>query len=224
MKRSLRLPALILFCALLFWWLRLHRRIESKSTPSAAPIFISVPPKLVPFRTAGGTLHTNGFTKTEILQKETGSWFGTTSSNIRLNATYRYDIELRSKDWNIFIDDTRHVAFVIAPGIHPQIPVSVDSRSVEEWTTSGWGRFDKWNQLQALRKETSPYLERQSQSIGYIEVARGQARITVEEFAADWLLKSRGWPEHSERFVKVYFADEPDIPFPEHQSLKDFLP
>jgi hypothetical protein len=37
------------------------------------------------------------------------------------------------------------------------------------------------------------------------------ARQTVEEFVADWLLKQRGWPEHSDRFVKVYFADEPDI-------------
>ena len=28
----------------------------------------------------------------------------------------------------------------------------------------------------------------------------------------------------SERFVKVYFSDEPDIPFPNGKSLKDFLP
>ena len=27
----------------------------------------------------------------------------------------------------------------------------------------------------------------------------------------DWLLKSRGWPEDSVRFVKVYFADEPAV-------------
>ena len=85
-------------------------------------------------------------------------------------------------------------------------------------------RLDKWNQLQALRKETSPYLKTQTPSTGYIEFARGQARLTVEEFVADWLLKQRGWPTGSERFVKVYFADEPDIPFPEHKSLKDFLP
>jgi hypothetical protein len=48
--------------------------------------------------------------------------------------------------------------------------------------------------------------------------------MTVEEFVADWLLKSKGWPEHSERFVKVYFADEPEFPFPGKKSLKDFLP
>ena len=46
----------------------------------------------------------------------------------------------------------------------------------------------------------------------------------VEEFVADWLLKSKGWPASSERFVKVYFADELNIPYPAGKSLKDFLP
>jgi hypothetical protein len=221
MKHSLKLfVAGILAGALLFggWWI--YRRSQFGHTGAmSAP-----PPELVPFRTAGGTLHTNGFTKTETLQKETGSWLGTTSSSIRFNATYRYDIELRSKDWNILIDDARHVAFVVAPPFRPQLPVAVNSQSVEEWTQSGWGRFNKWDHLQALRRETSPSLEKLAASNGYIEVARGQARLTLEEFVADWLLKSRGWPKDSERLVKVYFADEPDIPFPEKKTLKDFLP
>jgi hypothetical protein len=50
------------------------------------------------------------------------------------------------------------------------------------------------------------------------------ARISVENFVAGELLKSRGWPRDSERFVKVYFAEESDIPFPEQRSLRDFLP
>jgi hypothetical protein len=178
----------------------------------------------VPFRTPGGTLQTNGFRKTEVLRKQTGSWRGTTSSAIQLTAIYRYEIELRSKDWNIYIDDARHVAFVVAPAFRPQLPVAVDSTSVYEWTESGWGRFDKWDQLQALRREVSPSLQRQATSPGYIEVARGQARMTMEEFVADWLLKHRGWTDRSERFVKVYFADEPDVPYPANKSLKDFLP
>ena len=219
MKLAFKLFTLIVVCALLYWWLRPDHRTESGRAGSSSP-----PPELVPFRTPGGTLHTNGFLKTETLHKETGSWMGTTTSSIRLNATYRYDIELRSKDWNILIDDARHVAFVISPPFHPQLPVAVDSRSVLEWTQSGWGRFDKWDHLRALRREISPHLEKLATSDGYIEVARGQARITVEEFVADWLLKSRGWPKDSEHFVKVWFADEPDIPFPENKSLKDFLP
>ena len=67
-------------------------------------------------------------------------------------------------------------------------------------------------------------MERLATSPGYREVAPGQARITVEEFVADWLLKTRGWPRGSERFVKVYFADESEIPFPEKRTFKGFLP
>lgn len=219
MTLSFRFCALLLLCALLYWWWHVDRRTGSDGPGPKSP-----PPELVPFRTAGGTLHTNGFRKTEILHKATGSWFGTTSSSIRLHAIYRYDVELRSKDWNILIDDARQIAFVVAPAFRPQLPVAIDSRSVEDWTQSGWGRFDKWDHLRALRRETSPYLESLAGSPGYVALARGQARLTVEEFVADWLLKSRGWPKDSERFVKVYFADEPDIPFPDKKTLKDFLP
>lgn len=218
MKLMFKLCALILVSTLLYWWLRGNGRVESGHARLMSP-----PPQLVPFRTAGGTLHTNGFMKTEMFHNETSTWLGTTSSSIRLNATYRYEIELRNK-WNILIDDTRKLAFVIAPPFRPQLPVAVDSGSVVEWTESGWGRFNKWEHLGALRRETSTHLEKLAMSIGYIEVARGQARITVEEFVTDWLLRTRGWPEHSECFVKVYFADEQEIPFPDNKSVKDFLP
>ena len=193
------LLVLLLIATVLLWW---SARQESRTSGSGGPP--SPPAMLVPFRTPGGILHTNGFVKTEVLRKDTGSWRGTTSSEIRLNATYHYEIQLRSQ-WNIYLDKTRHVAFIVAPTFRPQLPVAVDSRSVYEWTESGWGRFDKWDQLEALRREVSPWLERLATSPGYREVARGQARITVEEFVADWLLKSRGWPRNSETFRESVF-------------------
>jgi len=69
-----------------------------------------------------------------------------------------------------------------------------------------------------------PWLERLAASPGYREAARGEARVTVEEFVADWLLKERGWPRDAQRFVKVYFVDESEIPFPARRTLQDFLP
>lgn len=179
--------------------------------------------RLEPFRTPGGTLHTNGIVKTEELRKETESWRGTTSSIIRLDATYRYDIELRA-DWNIHIDDARKLALVIAPPYKPQLPVGVDSRSIEERTSSGWGRFDKWEHLQALRKEISPYLASKANSRSYLDLARGDARRTVEEFASDWLTRNGRLPADANYVVKVYFADEDNIPLPRNTTLKDFLP
>ena len=209
---------IIIILALILGYRHLHR--QSRSSPAR---HFSPPAELVPFHTPGGTLQTGGFSRTETLHKETSTRLGTTSSSIRLTANYRYEIELRGQ-WNILIDDTRKVAFVVAPTFKPQLPVAVDTLSLHESTSSGWGRFNKWQQLQSLRQDISPTLEALAASIGYMEVARNQARITVEEFVSDWLLKNRGWPENSEHFVKVYFADEANIPFPENKSLKDFLP
>ncbi|HET6410178.1 MAG TPA: hypothetical protein VFG14_19970, partial [Chthoniobacteraceae bacterium] len=162
----------------------------------------------VPFRVAEGTLHTNGFIKTEILQKETGSWLGTTSSSIRLNATYRYDIELRSKDWNIYIDDARRVAFVIAPPFRPQIPFTERTgmdglrlgpvRQVGEPPSPAPGnvalprKAGREQRLHRGRPRTGP-----PRSRGIRGRLAPHAMGLAGAFGA---------------LVKVYFADEPDIP------------
>ena len=212
--------ALILCPALFCCWLWLCGKPKGKHTEAeTSPTQV----QMVAFRTKGGSLQTNGFTKTEIFKKSKGSFLGTTASEIRLDATYRYEIELRS-NWNIYIDDKRNLAFVIAPALRPQLPVAVDSKSVYEATSSGWGRFNKWGQLQDLRKETSLQLKELAQSPAYMEASRVKARVTVEEFVIDWLLKNRSWPHDVKPFVKVYFADDQDIEFPEKTCLKDFLP
>lgn len=156
--------ALVIVCALLFWWLRPGFSSSEQQPDPRDPVGIG---RLEPFRTPGGFLHTNGIIKTEELRKDEGSWRGTTSSAIRLDATYRYDIELRS-NWNFYIDDARKTALIVAPLYKPQLPVAVDSETVREWTSSGWGRFDKWEQLQALRQEISPFLAARARSKAYM--------------------------------------------------------
>ena len=218
MKFTLKILSLILFYAIFWCWHQRGQGDEVKHV-EAAPL----PSLIIPFRTAGGTLTTNGFSKTEIFNKDSGSIRGTTSSEIRFTATYRYEIELRQK-WNIQIDDVRHLAFVVAPPIRPQLPVAVDSKTVFERTSSGWARFDKWENLEQLRKETSRHLEKLAESPAYIEAAKAKAKVTVEEFVTDWLLKQRSWPKDIKPFVKVFWADEQNIPYPDNTTLKDFLP
>ena len=173
--RKLSLPvvpvsflALVIIGALLYGWLRPPG--EGVAPRPEGTVGVG---RLEPFRTPGGALHTNGFVKTEELRREDGSWRGTTSSAIRLDATYRYRIELRAR-WNYYIDDVRRTALVVAPPFTPELPVAVDSRTVQEWTSSGWGRFDKWDQLQALRQEISPYLAGKASSKAYMDIARGE--------------------------------------------------
>ena len=206
---------LTLLCTLAF----LGKCAEPSKTPEPKIIH----GEIVPFRTPGGMLETHGFTRTETFRKDTGSFLGTTSSEIRLNATYRYSIELRQK-WNLYIDDSRHLAFVIAPAFHPQLPVAVDSSTVFTWSESGWGRFNKYEHLLGLQREISPRLETLAQSKEYIELGRKNARITVEEFVKGWILKQRNWPADCHPFVKVFFQDEQEIPLPEKTKMTDFLP
>ena len=142
---------------------------------------------------------------------------------MRFNATYRYEIPLLP-EWNIHIDEGRRLVTLVAPLFKPQLPVAVDSQSVQEWTSAGWGRFDKWEHLQELRAEVSPVLEVKATSSGYIDLARGDARKTVEEFVNNWTVKNRPWPDGPAPVIKVHFPDEKDIPFPAGRSLKDLLP
>jgi len=164
-------------------------------------------PELASMRIPGGMLITHGFQRTETFHKETGSFFGATSSEIKLQATYRYAIELRNK-WTLNIDDTRHIAFVTAPPFRPIFPVAIDTNTISTWSHSGFLKFDKHEHLQALQKEISPRLESLAQSKEYIELGRKEARISVEQFVVDWILKHRGWPNHCQPCVKVNFEDE----------------
>ena len=177
------------------------------------------------FRVPGGTLSTSGLTKTETLSKSDKSdwWRGTTSSVMRVDATYRYEVELRS-DWSFELDEVRKVAFVVAPRLKPQLPVAIDTKTLQEETNSGWARFDKWDHLAELRKELSPFLEKKANSSDYIDLVRGEARRTVEEFVTDWIIKEHGWTRKDGPVVKVYFEDEKDIPFPAGRSLSDYVP
>jgi hypothetical protein len=172
----------------------------------------------------GGSLLTSGLTKTEMLSRsDKHEWRGTTSSKIRVDATYRYEIELRS-DWNFGFDEQRKIAFVLAPKLKPQLPVAVDTSTLQEETNSGWARFDKEKYLTQLRQEISPFLEAKAVSKDYVNLVRGDARKTVEQFVSDWILKEKGWRESDRPIVEVYFEDEENIPFPTGKSYKNFIP
>ncbi len=118
------------------------------------------------------------------------------------------------------------MAFVVAPQLEPQLPVAINTETIQEKTSSRWARFDKWDHLAELRKELTPFLDKRAKSQAYIDLCRGEARKTVEEFVADWILKNKkpAWSSKDRPVVKVYFEDEKDIPFPTGKSLGDFLP
>ena len=168
------------------------------------------PPMPVPFRTPGGLLEVAGFIKEEeLLQQDNLTWWfvnwGTTVSQVRVEAYYRYHVKL-SDSWNIRIKDT--LCIVEAPAFEPTLPVAVDSAKTVENSESGWLRFNKAENLEQLKKNISGQLERNAKQENYRNFVREHARKTVEEFIRTWLLKEQVWGNDEWYMVKVIFSDE----------------
>jgi hypothetical protein len=215
LRRSLPLLLVGLIIVLTVVWVRSSRK--NRTNEGFGPGTLKV------IRVPGGTLYTSGLVKTESFNKEAGSWRGTTTSDIRFNATYRYEIPLRDQ-WKVFIDEHRKIAYIGAPAYKPQLPVAVDSKTVEEKTAGGFLRFDKWDLLQELRQEISPLLEAKAKSPDYIGLVRDDARKTVREFVRDWMVKNSLNQSGEIQDIIVFFADEKDVEFPKGIKIEDFLP
>jgi hypothetical protein len=128
---------------------------------------------------------------------------GKTISHIQVEAVYRYYIEM-AKEWPIMIHgDT---ATVKAGEIKPQLPVAFDTKTMVKDTHSGWGRFNKNENLYALERSLSGRLE--ARAHGYKEIAIEPARKTVSEFVQTWLIKERPLAQGSVRRVEVLFPGE----------------
>jgi hypothetical protein len=163
------------------------------------------------FQTPGGLLEVSAVNTTESFEKRSiltvaGVPLGTTVSQIQVPVTYRYKVEL-AKNWQTHTRGGR--LLVIAPAVTPSLPVGIDTSKVRMQTSSGWARFDKQANLDALLREVSPDLAALSMSSRYIELQREQARKTVTEFAVKWLITQERWKSITPSQVKVYFADEP---------------
>jgi hypothetical protein len=91
----------------------------------------------------------------------------------------------------------------------PSVPVAIDTSKMQMQTRSGWARFNGRENLDALLREITPELEKTARAPRYIEAQREQARKTVTEFAAKWLVTQERWKGVKADQIQVYFADEP---------------
>jgi Holliday junction resolvase len=162
-------------------------------------------------RTPGGLLEVATVHTTELFEKKSmltiaGLNMGTTVSQIRVPAVYRYQIRLAA-DWRAYVSGGK--LLVIAPAMTPSLPVAVDTGKMEMQTTAGWARANAQENLEALHREITGALEVKAKSPQYVDVQREQARKTVVEFVSKWLLEQERWKHIKPEQVKVYFADEP---------------
>jgi hypothetical protein len=138
-----------------------------------------------------------------------GIYLGNTVSHIQVAATYRYGVPLADPGWEVV---TRgQTAVVVAPVLRASVPVAIDTSTWRERTANGWARFDKDEQLEALRKGVSGDLEQRANDERRIALAREASRRTIGEFVEKWLLlKDPLWKPGPFSVVKVVFQDEMD--------------
>lgn len=130
---------------------------------------------------------------------------GTTVSEIRTAALYQYQVKLEEK-WPIRCTALRCV--VRTGPVELATPVSVYFEETTRKTESGWGRFDKAQNLQALEKELSARLEERGRQPRNRDVGLRDGRNTVREFVETWLRKETGLaPE-----IVVLFPGEDEPP------------
>lgn len=167
----------------------------------------------VVMRTPGGLLEVATIKAHErFSRKDTkefwGVHLGTTVSHIQVPAFYRYHIELAPK-WTVTIKGKTCV--VVAPPIKPSLPVAFDTTLLQKYTTSGWARFNKNENLSVLERSITPVLAQRAAAPSYLRLATEPARMTVKEFVTKWLVKNQQWKRNPDYSVKVVFQGEPSI-------------
>ena len=77
--------------------------------------------------------------------------------------------------------------------------IDLGTTLMEQYTRTGWARFNKEENLEALQRSMTPTLA---------------ARKTIAEFITIWLLKETEWKRDPARKVVVLFPDEARPPLP----------
>ena len=130
---------------------------------------------------------------------------GTTVTEIRVPATFRYHIKL-SDPWKLEVRDQQ--CFVISPMMRPTTPVAIHTDRIEKYSERGWARFNKEEQMDALMKSITPRLTSHASSDSHVNLVREHARKTVAEFVRQWLMKEDHWRKDRFLTITVIFSDE----------------
>ena len=147
----------------------------------------------------------------EFTRKTNVEWFGaimplgTTVSEITVPATYRFHIDLNG-DWFVESDGSR--LMVIAPKLKPSLPVAFDSGKMRKKTKSGWGRWDKHDNLEALERDITLKLNLRASDAKTLSKARDESRLAVAKFLKRWLLTQDVWAAGRFEEIVVIFEDE----------------
>lgn len=162
-------------------------------------------------RTKGGLLEVSAIRAKEQFESSNvhsilGASIGKTTTQIRVPAVYRYNIEL-AREWEIHLKDKAF--FVIAPAVKAALPVAIDTSGIEKQSSGIWSALTATSSLDKLERSISPVLATRAMSRKYLELQREVSRVTVKEFVEKWLVTQEQWKAASSYPIHVYFSDEP---------------
>jgi hypothetical protein len=130
---------------------------------------------------------------------------GTTVTEIRVPATYRYHLRF-DEPWLLEVDGQSCV--VHAPRIRPTLPPAIDTGRMEKYSDRGWLRFNQEEQMEELERSITEVLSVRAADSRHLEMVRERCRLEVAEFVRSWLLDEDHWRQDRFRSVTVVFADE----------------
>ncbi|MDB6139926.1 MAG: hypothetical protein JWO94_2998 [Verrucomicrobiaceae bacterium] len=133
-------------------------------------------------------------------------YLGTTTSEIRVPAVYRYHVKL-SEEWKL--GSRGSTCVVIAPRIRVSDPPAVRTDKMETNSKAGWMRFNSTANLSSLQKNITPMLSQRAGNSTHIDEVREASRKAVGEFVKNWLVSEDQWKQKGFTDIVIVFADEP---------------
>jgi hypothetical protein len=130
---------------------------------------------------------------------------GTTVSEIRVPAVYRYHIRLYDP-WKLVTSG--QVCLVFAPQFQPSLPPAIITSQMEKSTSSGWLRFDADENLDALEQSITGELVIRANDKLHRDFVREACRQSVAQFVKTWLMKEDYWRDDRFHQIVVVFPDE----------------
>jgi hypothetical protein len=199
------LVAFAIICAVAAWFI--YRMTGPVSSTAITRQFSEYLPSVGP---ADGILETATSSVPETFtQTDSASLFniplGTTVSEIRVPAVYRYHIRLYDP-WKLVMSG--QVCLVFAPQFQPSLPPAIVTSQMEKSTSSGWLRFDADENLDALEQSITGELEKRADDKLHRDFVREACRQSVGEFVKTWLMKEQYWRDDRFHQIVVVFPDE----------------
>lgn len=134
---------------------------------------------------------------------------GTTESEVRIPAHYRYFVRLDSP---IRAEIEQHGKWrrcvIHAPALEVQTPVGFDSNRMEIRVDAGWLRFNKDESREKVLKSISSVLETRAPQ--KIPLAQDKARAAFANFVRNWLLREQLYGDDFINDIIVLFPGETD--------------